>query len=93
MCQWVIESWREVPSDMVIRSFLKCGISNSVDGTQDDELFSDLVRGPQEAASCDDVCVDEDSDDDDEWVYDENVTSEQFQELFGESDEEDFDGF
>lgn len=93
MCQWVIESWREVPSDMVIRFFLKCGISNSVDGTQDDELFSDFVRGPQEAASCDDVCVDEDSDDDDEWVYDENVTSEQFQELFGESDEEDFDGF
>jgi hypothetical protein len=49
-------------------------ISNSMDGTQDDELFDDL-------------------NDIGDWVYDDNLTSEEFYKLFGESDDEDFEGF
>ena len=33
--QWIVDSWNEIPSDMVIRS-------NSIDGTEDDELFSEF---------------------------------------------------
>ena len=40
-----MDSWNEIPSDMVIRSFLKCGISNSIDSTEDDELFSEFISG------------------------------------------------
>ena len=24
VCQWIVDSWNEIPSDMIIRSFLKC---------------------------------------------------------------------
>ena len=33
VCSWIVEAWDRIPSDMVIKSFLKCGISNSMDGT------------------------------------------------------------
>ncbi|WAQ99390.1 POGK-like protein [Mya arenaria] len=36
-------SWAEIPTEMVIGSFLKCGISNSLDSTEDDKLFNDAV--------------------------------------------------
>ncbi|KAH3783720.1 hypothetical protein DPMN_161663 [Dreissena polymorpha] len=36
---------------------------------------------------------DDDDDDIGDWVYDDNLTSEEFYELFGESDDEDFEGF
>ena len=39
MCQWISEAWREIPREMVARSFLKCGITNSLDGTEDDLVF------------------------------------------------------
>lgn len=35
MCQWISEAWREIPRE----SFLKCGITNSLDGTEDDLVF------------------------------------------------------
>ena len=73
-------------------------ISNSMDGTQDDELFDDLVenrnRSEDVSASCAKVSdCDDDDDDIGDWVYDDNLTSEEFYELFGESDDEDFEGF
>ena len=39
MCQWISEAWREIPREMVARSLLKCGITNSLDGTEDDLVF------------------------------------------------------
>lgn len=39
MCQWISEAWREIPREMVARSFLKCGITNSLHGTEDDLVF------------------------------------------------------
>lgn len=38
---WVHEAWREIPVEMVAKSFKTCGISNSLDGTEDDELYSE----------------------------------------------------
>jgi len=39
MCQWIGEAWRDIPREMVVRSFLKCGITNALDGSEDDCVF------------------------------------------------------
>jgi hypothetical protein len=44
----VLDAWNEIPSEMVIRSFLKCGISNSIDSTQDGELFKEFIGGRED---------------------------------------------
>ncbi len=40
---WIAASWKEIDTTLVKKSFLQCGISNAMDGTQDDELFVDCV--------------------------------------------------
>ena len=82
VCQWVKESWQELSKEMVERSFKKCGISNAQDGTEDDLVWEEEEDSSQ---------VEEEPDCD---VYDDRITPEQWQELFGESDdEEEFHGF
>ena len=39
--QWVHEAWQEIPAEMVMKSFKTCGISNALDGTEDDELYAE----------------------------------------------------
>ena len=36
MCKWILEAWAEIPKEMIIKSFKKCGISNAMDGSEDD---------------------------------------------------------
>ena len=82
VCQWVKESWQELSKEMVEHSFKKCGISNALDGTEDDLVWEEEEDSSQ---------VEEEPDCD---VYDDRITPEQWQELFGESDdEEEFHGF
>ena len=38
---WVKEAWKDIPAEMVKKSFLKTGISNSMDVTEDDHLWQD----------------------------------------------------
>lgn len=42
--RWVHEAWREIPAGMVMKSFKTCGFSNALDGTEDDELFTEDRR-------------------------------------------------
>lgn len=42
--RWVHEAWREIPVEMVAKSFKTCGISNSLDGTEDDEVYADEAQ-------------------------------------------------
>ena len=35
---WVNKAWQEIPAELVIRSFKSCGISNALDGTEDDAV-------------------------------------------------------
>lgn len=56
-------------TDIVCHSFKKCGISNNMDGSEDDALYSDLVSGPESADSesqtmVPEVAANSDSDDD-----------------------------
>ena len=39
VCSWVIKAWNGVKPEMIIKSFKKCGISNAMDGTEDDAIF------------------------------------------------------
>ena len=82
---WVIDASRGLPEQMVARSFKKCGISNSIDGTEDDILWEEDANPEQES---------ENGDSEDEDLYDDQLTEEQWRSLFGESDDEDeFEGF
>ena len=38
VCSWVIKAWNGVKPEVIIKSF-KCGISNAMDGTEDDAIF------------------------------------------------------
>ncbi|CAG8677183.1 9264_t:CDS:1, partial [Racocetra fulgida] len=31
ICQWIVDVWNDIPADMVINSFKKCGIPNGVE--------------------------------------------------------------
>ena len=42
--RWVHEAWQEIPVEMVAKSFKTCGISNSLDGTEHDDLFTDEAQ-------------------------------------------------
>ena len=39
--KWVKQSWAEIPAEMIRKSFKTCGISNALDGTEDDEVYAD----------------------------------------------------
>ena len=41
MSEWVNESWKGLSLEMVSQSFKKCGISNAIDGSEDDILWED----------------------------------------------------
>ena len=38
---WVNKAWQEIPAELVIRSFKSCGISNALDGTEDDAVYEE----------------------------------------------------
>ena len=38
ICEWVKTSWQSAEDETVVRSFKTCGISNALDGSEDDIL-------------------------------------------------------
>ena len=92
ICNWIRQAWEEIPEQLIKKSFLKCSITNSMDGTEDDILWQD-----DENATDDEHLPEDDS----ELLYaDENevavaeIDEASYMELFGESDvESEFEGF
>lgn len=84
---WVKSAWNEIPTEMVKKSFLKTGISNKLDGTEDDNLWEE----DHELSDSDSI----EQEDDTRWDTDERITQEEWNELFGDSENEDeeFNGF
>ena len=39
ICSWISQAWNDIPAEMITASFLKCGITNNLDGSEDDLLF------------------------------------------------------
>lgn len=41
VARWISNAWEALPSSIVSRAFLKCFISNNLDGTDDDAVFAE----------------------------------------------------
>ena len=41
VCEWVKNSWQPVKSEALVKCFKKCGISNALDGSEDDILYEE----------------------------------------------------
>ena len=39
VCQWILQAWKDLKPEMIVKSFKKCCISNAMDGTEDDALW------------------------------------------------------
>ena len=48
--RWIDRAWREIPVDLMTRSFKSGGINNALDGTEDDLVWDDN----EEAAAAED---------------------------------------
>ena len=83
LCEFVIKAWGNVKKESVVKSFKKCGISNAIDGTEDELLYE----------SEDEFEVD--SPDSDWDPYDETVNDDVYDELFASDDDDSssFEGF
>ena len=42
------QAWREIPVDLIMRSFKSCGINNALDGTEDDLVWDDDEEAPSD---------------------------------------------
>lgn len=40
-CRWISDTWDDIPTEMIAKSFLKCCISNALDGTEDEEIWEE----------------------------------------------------
>ncbi|CAK5088608.1 unnamed protein product [Meloidogyne enterolobii] len=43
---WITEAWENLPEEMIANSFKICGISNNVDGSEDDKIHVFKPTGP-----------------------------------------------
>ena len=37
---WILQVWKAIPSEMITASLLKCGITNNLDGSQDELVYN-----------------------------------------------------
>ncbi|XP_077473981.1 M-phase phosphoprotein 8 isoform X4 [Stigmatopora argus] len=99
--KWVKEAWEAIPASVIQKSFLKCCISNDMDGTEEDIMWqgeegtdTEDIKTEEEDTEIDDLNKarwDDDDDDDDNVLY----SNENWNELFGKSDDDgeyDFEG-
>ena len=94
MTQWIHKAWQSILTETIVNYFKKCGISNSMDGTEDDSLYNDLIGSPKKATDETEESI---ADDDDDY-YDDlplslPLSELQLKLLFGEDNEEEFLGF
>ena len=79
---WVKKAWEDIPDEMVKKRFMKTGISNSMDMTEDDHMWQDSGELSSEEEEPEET-----------WDTDERLTQQEWEDLFGESDNENFEGF
>ena len=63
--RWVKQSWEEIPEEMVRRSFKTCGISNALNGTEDDAIYDDKMPEVPDDDMEDEFETDSEEDNDD----------------------------
>jgi hypothetical protein len=62
VCEWVKNSWDAVKTEIVFKSFKKCGISNSLDCTENNLLFEDSDDSVPDSETVSSVSSSEDDD-------------------------------
>jgi hypothetical protein len=62
VCEWVKNLWDAVKTETVFKSFKKCGISNSLDSTEDNLLFEDSDDSDPDLEELSSVSSSEDDD-------------------------------
>ena len=72
---WVKEAWEDIPAEMV----KKIGISNSMDGTEDNHLWQDSGESSSSEEEPEET-----------WYTYERLTQQEWGDLLGESDDEVF---
>lgn len=80
---WIKDSWDAIDPKIIINGFKKCGISNALDGTEDDCLWQDTA----------DVEEKMDTDDPMEAYYNEAELADVEEMLASDDDGSDFEGF
>jgi hypothetical protein len=55
------KAWKEVPVNIILKSFLKCCVSNAEDGTQNYILWNDNEESGEDASSSENENVSEGS--------------------------------
>ena len=41
---WVSKAWQEIGEDIIVKSFKRCGISNTLDGSEDDQIRNEIPK-------------------------------------------------
>ena len=85
MANWIYKVEDEDEDVWLARAFKTCGISNAMDGTEDYMLWEDDLTTKDENA--------ENGEAEEPNPYDDKLSAEDFNWRFGESDNEDFEGF
>ncbi|KAG7162734.1 putative DDE superfamily endonuclease domain-containing protein 73 [Homarus americanus] len=39
VCEWLLRSWCDIKTNVIVKSFKKCGMSNAMAGTEDNLLY------------------------------------------------------
>ena len=95
VASWAKNAWDMISKEMIKKSFLKCCISNALDGTEDDAVWQEDINETENedsAAGSENENQDEEKWDDDNVMY----TMNDWKDLFGDSDsnsEYEFEGF
>ena len=69
VCDWTLRSWNDVKKEVVVKSLKKCGFSNAMDGTEDDEIYQDEESNSSEETGNVDIEKDDPSDIDSDQKY------------------------
>ena len=63
MCSWIVRAWDMADQCVIVTSFLKNGISNALDGSEDDALWQTEENVDEESESEEDYSFEEESND------------------------------
>ena len=85
ICEWILQAWEELDPQIIIRSFLKCSLTNKLDGTEDDALWQNDEMSSSE--------IGDDDDDMDIFYNEENNIFDAETFFMSEDDDDEFLGF
>ena len=63
MCSWIVRAWDMVDQCVIVTRFLKTGVSNALDGSEDDALWQTEENVDEESESEEDYSSEKESND------------------------------